>query len=129
MNNCKNCNISFEPSRNSIGIYCSNKCQMDYQYKQNIENWKQGLIVGYTGKGKSICNWLRRYLFNTRGTACSKCGWDEKHPIDNLPLTEINHIDGNAENNSEDNLEILCPNCHSMTPNFRARNKSSKRIR
>lgn len=64
-----------------------------------------------------------------RGTACSKCGWDEKHPEDGLPLTEINHIDGDAENCSESNLEILCPNCHAMTSNFRRRNKKSKRDR
>jgi hypothetical protein len=30
---------------------------------------------------------------------------------------ELHHIDGNRYNNSLDNLQMLCPNCHSMTPN------------
>ena len=25
----------------------------------------------------------------------------------------------NYKNNSEDNLQVLCPNCHSMTPNYK----------
>ena len=30
---------------------------------------------------------------------------------------ELHHIDGNRYNNELDNLQILCPNCHSLTPN------------
>ena len=33
-----------------------------------------------------------------------------------IPL-ELHHIDGNRFNNKIDNLQILCPNCHSLTPN------------
>lgn len=52
---------------------------------------------------------------------CEKCGLSEwnKKPI---PI-ELHHIDGNSQNNNLSNLEILCPNCHHQTPNFR-RNKS-----
>lgn len=45
-----------------------------------------------------------------------------------IPL-EVNHIDGNAKNNIEENLELLCPNCHSLTHNFRNLNKKSARTR
>lgn len=38
-----------------------------------------------------------------------------------LPL-EIHHIDGNRCNNELSNLQILCPNCHSLTTNWRSRN-------
>jgi hypothetical protein len=34
-------------------------------------------------------------------------------------------MDGNFENNSEDNLILLCPNCHSQTENYRHYNKKS----
>ena len=30
---------------------------------------------------------------------------------------ELHHIDGNHFNNELSNLQILCPNCHSLTPN------------
>lgn len=56
---------------------------------------------------------------------CIKCGihdWLER------PLSlEIDHIDGNSNNNSRENLEALCPNCHSQTPTFRGRNKKNIR--
>ncbi len=39
----------------------------------------------------------------------------------------MNHIDGNSENNKEKNLELLCPNCHSLTPNFKGLNKGNGR--
>ena len=39
-----------------------------------------------------------------------------------IPL-ELDHIDGNHQNNALDNLRLLCPNCHSLTPTFRGKNK------
>ncbi|MFA6159158.1 MAG: HNH endonuclease signature motif containing protein [Candidatus Paceibacterota bacterium] len=40
-----------------------------------------------------------------------------------LPLTlEIDHIDGNPENNEKENLRLLCPNCHSQTSTYRGKN-------
>jgi hypothetical protein len=50
---------------------------------------------------------------------CYKCElkqWNDK-PI---PI-ELEHKDGNSENNSLDNLTILCPNCHAQTPTYRRR--------
>lgn len=31
-------------------------------------------------------------------------------------------------NNKEENLQLLCPNCHSLTENFGSSNKNSSRI-
>jgi hypothetical protein len=42
----------------------------------------------------------------------------------NLPIPlEIHHIDGNNTNNCIENLQILCPNCHALTDNYRGKNK------
>lgn len=35
---------------------------------------------------------------------------------------ELHHIDGNHKNNSLDNLQLLCPNCHALTDNFKSKN-------
>ena len=43
------------------------------------------------------------------------------------PITlEIHHIDGVNNNNVAANLQVLCPNCHSQTDNFRAKNINNK---
>lgn len=43
-----------------------------------------------------------------------------------MPLViQLHHIDGNRNNNSLDNLEMLCPNCHSQTENY-CGNKQAK---
>lgn len=127
---CLNCNTKKEATRTSRNKYCSNNCQLEYEYKVRIEAWKAGTLVGCgNGKTLQLAHWLRRYLLEKYNYTCIKCGWNKRHPIDNLPLVEINHIDGNAENCLEKNLEVICPNCHSETPNFRARNKESTRDR
>lgn len=125
MSTCKDCGCSI-PARNT---FCNNVCQMNFQYKSFVEDWLAGIVVGWRGKTRQLSNHVRRYLHETRGTACECCGWDVKHPVDGRVLTEVDHIDGNAENCSPDNLKVLCPNCHAMTPTFRSRNKESKRVR
>lgn len=127
---CINCFCEFKPHRNSKKKYCSVKCQTLYQYKQYILRWKNGLEKGYgVHKTLDLSSHIRRYMLEKYNNSCQKCGWNQLHPIDNKPLVEINHIDGDAENCKEENLEVLCPNCHSMTETFRARNKKSKRNR
>lgn len=46
---------------------------------------------------------------------CEMCGLSEW--MENKISLELHHIDGNRYNNSLNNLQILCPNCHSLTPN------------
>lgn len=53
---------------------------------------------------------------------CEECGWAEISENGRLPL-ELHHIDGDSKNNSLENLEILCPNCHSLKSNYRGRKK------
>lgn len=42
----------------------------------------------------------------------------------NMPISlELHHIDGDTMNNEISNLQLLCPNCHSLTENYRGRGK------
>lgn len=41
-------------------------------------------------------------------------------------VLELDHIDGNNQNDQRHNLRYLCPNCHSQTPTFRGKNITIK---
>jgi len=106
------------------GKFCDSQCSAESR-KFDINAWIRGEVSGDTVLGCSAV--IKRHLLDQCNHKCPKCGWGEVHPITgNVPL-EVNHIDGDSKNNRPDNLEILCPNCHSLTPNFRALNKKSSR--
>lgn len=42
-----------------------------------------------------------------------------------IPL-ELHHKDGERYNNVLNNLELLCPNCHAQTDNYRGKNKKCR---
>ena len=53
------------------------------------------------------------------------CGWSQVHSITNKVPIQLEHIDGNSDNNKLSNLKLLCPNCHSLTPTYGALNKNN----
>ena len=118
---CLNCNELV--SRYWKNIYCSIKCQKEYILKRNAILWLNGEYVSKSKQGVH----LKRILKYLRGNKCEKCGWCEIHPITGKVPIELEHKDGNYMNNSPDNVELLCPNCHSLTPTFRALNKGNGR--
>lgn len=93
--------------------------RLNGKYTNNVEDY---LSNKYPIKTTSLKNIL--FDLNILEKKCSICGitdWNNK------PITfELHHKDGNSKNNNLDNLEILCPNCHSQTDNFRSKNHSSK---
>ena len=65
-------------------------------------------------------------LINLRGHRCECCGLTEWL---GKPITlEIHHINGDRLDNSLENLQLLCPNCHSCTDNWRGRSRKVKII-
>lgn len=71
---------------------------------------------------------LRRcYLLQKASYKCTRCGFDERRPCGSTIL-EVDHIDGNHQNNVIENLQVLCPNCHALTPKYRNwHNKGNKK--
>lgn len=125
---CLNCGCEYNIYRSSKGKFCSNKCQAEYEYKQFIENWKNGEESGLSGE-YGISRHIRRYLFEKYNCSCQICGWNEVNPFTgNIPL-EIHHMDGDYTNNKEENLQLLCPNHHSLTESFKSHNKNGRKGR
>ncbi|CAN5579884.1 hypothetical protein BH11ARM2_BH11ARM2_24370 [soil metagenome] len=105
--------------------YASVKCQRTTEYRRWIERWKAGLEDGKNGL--TVSKHIRRYLIEVRGEKSERCGWAERNSHTKLiPLT-VDHIDGDWENNSADNLSLLCPNCHSLTPTYCGANRGHGR--
>jgi hypothetical protein len=125
MNACLACGK--KPQRSSYK-YCSNKCQQVFQYRSYIQKWKLGLATGERGiVTKNISQHVKRYLADLYGEKCSVCGWNKKHPTTGRVPLEVDHINGDAEDNKEENLRLICPNCHSLSSNFRNLNKGHGR--
>lgn len=113
------------------GKYCNNSCMGKYisetKYQMEIQQWKNGTLKQTWNTIGNVIGSIKRYLLEKYNHKCAKCGWGEVNPYTGrLPL-EVHHIDGNWQNNTEDNLIILCPNCHSLTPTYRASNKGKGR--
>ena len=103
---------------------------MDYQRKYYIDLWKMGLADGNRGiNTRNISNHLKRYLGEKFGNKCCLCGWSRINPKTGFVPLEIDHIDGDAENNLDSNLRLLCPNCHALTPSFKNLNKIGRKWR
>lgn len=112
MKKCVNC---FKETKNSL--FCSLDCNANYKLKIRCENVEKGIA------SPRVC---KNYLIAKYGNTCldKDCAWDfTKRPI----KVELEHIDGNAENNNLNNLTLLCPNCHSLTSTYKSKNSGNGR--
>ena len=89
---------------------------LDHFFNEVVNNWAE------SGHG------LRRlHLLKKSEYKCSRCGFNESRSCGSTIL-EIDHIDGNHQNNEFSNLQVLCPNCHALTPKYRNwHNKGNKK--
>lgn len=105
-NSCLNCGkINYKKK------YCNNKCQGEHKSKKNMELVQSDSLAAWST--------IKKYLMKHEGI-CSCClikDWQGK------PITlECDHIDGDITNNRLSNARLLCPNCHSQTHTYKAKN-------
>jgi 5-methylcytosine-specific restriction endonuclease McrA len=88
-----------------------------------LEAW---LDSGICGRMSYRGHYVRDYLYAQQRGCCAICGITDKWNGMTLALI-IDHIDGNAGHSSRENLRLICPNCDSQLPTFKARNRGSGR--
>lgn len=82
----------------------------------------EALLTGYRGRDHLK---QRLYRLGLKEPCCEICGletWRERQ----LSLC-LHHINGDGGDNRLENLQLLCPNCHSQTGNFAGRNRGRSR--
>lgn len=111
---CAECGTKLITRQNK---FCSSDCRADYNFKKRMENNQPPPNAGSQA--------IKRWLYKERGFGCEVCGLDEwmEQPI---PI-ELHHIDGNSDNNSFDNLQLICPNWHALTDTYKTRNTGDGR--
>ncbi len=97
----------------------------NYNYEQRVKKWQKGELSG--NRGNSISTYVRKYIFKKYNNKCVKCSWDKTNKYTNKIPLQVHHIDGNNKNTVEENLTLLCPNCHSLTNNYGGHNKTSRK--
>ena len=157
MKNCKKCGNEFEPQKGLVD-YCSLTCRNSRTWTEegkqrlsetmkNSEKVKLNAIktkdiwleINERRREKHVkkilesnyddlsFNSLRYRILFEQDNKCNSCGLSEwlNEPL----ILELEHKDGNHFNNERSNLEMICPNCHSLTNTWRGRNKTNKRLK
>ena len=74
---------------------CSNKHRAGIKYK-----------IGRPRDKVVLERAMKIRLINQRGGLCERCGYNK------VEILHVHHKDRNRKNNDQENLELVCPNCH-----------------
>lgn len=114
------------------------ECSLDVSHFKH-QAWNRGLrgigkprltLEDILVKGSTFQSFkLKKRLFEARikKKECEECGWAKISADGYLPL-ELDHVNGDRTDNRLANLRILCPNCHSLKPTHRGKNKARSKI-
>lgn len=122
LSKCLYCEKEYKVGKNSTGKFCCFKCSVKYKLKKYDEMIQNGINVSQRV--------LKSYFLRNYNKCMNpKCKWNW-NGNDN-PILEIHHKDGNHNNNTLENCLLLCPNCHSLTDNYKnkSNHKSTRKYR
>jgi hypothetical protein len=60
---------------------------------------------------------IKKWLIHNRGDKCEECSFSAIRP-NGKTILQLHHVNGIKEEITENNLKLLCPNCHVMTENW-----------
>ena len=120
---CECCGKKFS-TKNMKARFCSNECSSikshEESYEDFLRNNEKYCRGNYTPKS------FKNEFLKEQGGVCAICGCSPEH--NGKPLIFVlDHIDGDASNNTRENLRMVCPNCDSQLDTFKSKNKHSTR--
>jgi len=96
-------NTSKQKNSKSGFLFCSRLCKDQAQQLENVDIFRD-MMPDHYGFGQSH---YREIAFRHKTMECEECNY-KKCP----EILEVHHIDRNRQNNSIENLKVLCPTCH-----------------
>ena len=116
---CLYCGKENTCGNSKMNKFCDNMCQGKYKWiNETVHRIENNLVPDGSPA-------LKKYLIEKFGEKCFECGIE--NTWNNKPLVlQLDHIDGDSDNNYPKNLRLLCPNCHSQTENFGSKGKGSR---
>lgn len=135
---CPTCDNSFDTVTYKEATYCSILCSNVSRRKRGTiqrntrDEWRAELrekAEAYKARPFEQLGWdtQRKRVIEEQHSRCNRCG-NSKWMDEPLSL-EVDHKNGDNQDHRRDNLEALCPNCHSLTPTWKGRNKKHKRLK
>jgi hypothetical protein len=122
--NCLHCGKEMLFKRYYKKTFCNHTCQRDYQRDLIFKEIDR---TGCIPTGVRISNIGKSYLISRRGYKCEGIGCGISEWLGKPITLQVDHKNGKSRDNRLINIQLLCPNCHSQTPNFGSKNKNSDR--
>ena len=125
---CPVCGNLFKPLSNGNGTRrktCSADCGHKHRGLKKYEKYTKDNSLWY---GKKTIRIFKRYFLEEQNNQCDICGIDNVWNGKELTFV-LDHIDGNADENSRENLRLICSNCDSQLDTYKSKNKNSARAK
>jgi heterodisulfide reductase subunit B len=116
---------TFSKLAKEYGCYKTNKGGKGIKKPKSTKALTEDILAGKYPNYERTHLKQRLLQENIKENKCENCGIEEW--LEKKLNMQLHHKDGNGKNNSLDNLQMLCPNCHAQTETYSGKNAKNKK--